>query len=113
MTGSGKTGLGIVLLEEALAAGVPALVLDPKGDMGNLLLTFPDLAPESFRPWVSESDAREAGLSVDEYAAKVAGDWRKGLEGSGIGPERIRALREAAELTIYTPGSTAGVPLDV
>ena len=113
MTGSGKTGLGIVLLEEALSAGVHALVIDPKGDMGNLLLTFPDLDPESFRPWVSESDAREAGLSVDDYAAKVAGEWREGLAGSGIGPERIQALRDGAELTIYTPGSSAGVPLNV
>src|SRR6187551_1558716 len=113
MTGSGKTGLGIVLLEEALSAGVPALVLDPKGDMGNLLLTFPNLDAASFRPWVSESDARDAGLSVDDYATKVAGDWREGLAGAGIGPERIRALREAAELTIFTPGSSAGVPLNV
>ena len=71
MTGSGKTGLGIVLLEEALLAGVPALILDPKGDMGNLLLTFPDLAPADFRPWVSEDDARAAGISVDELAAKT------------------------------------------
>ena len=113
MTGSGKTGLGIVLLEEALTAGVPALVLDPKGDMGNLLLAFPDLAPESFRPWVNESDARAAGLSVDEFAAKTAADWKEGLARSGIGPERIQAFRDAAELTVYTPGSTAGVPLNL
>ena len=99
MTGSGKTGLGLVLLEEALSAGVPVLALDPKGDLGNLLLTFPDLAPASFQPWVNESDAREAGLSVEEYAAKVAAEWREGLAASGIGPERIQALRDAAELT--------------
>ncbi|MFL5933720.1 MAG: helicase HerA-like domain-containing protein, partial [Gaiellaceae bacterium] len=113
MTGSGKTGLGIVLLEEALSAGVPALVLDPKGDMGNLLLTFPDLDAASFRPWVSEEDAREAGLSLDEHAAKVSETWRAGLAKSGIGPERIKALRDTAELAIYTPGSTAGIPLNV
>ena len=113
MTGSGKTGLGIVLLEEALTAGVPALVLDPKGDMGNLLLTFPELDAESFRPWVSEADAREAGVTVDKHAANVARGWRDGLAAAGIGPERIRALREAAEPTIYTPGSTAGTPLNV
>jgi hypothetical protein len=113
MTGSGKTGLGIVLLEEALLAGVPALILDPKGDMGNLLLTFPDLAPADFRPWVSEDDARAAGLSVDEMAAKTAADWKAGLESQGIGADRIRTLREAAEATIYTPGSEAGVPLNV
>jgi Helicase HerA, central domain len=113
MTGSGKTGLAIVLLEEALTAGVPALVLDPKGDMGNILLTFPDLAPESFRPWVNESDARAAGLSVDEFAAKTAADWAKGLAASGIGADQIAALRDAAELTVYTPGSTAGVPMNL
>ena len=113
MTGSGKTGLGIVLLEEALLAGVPALILDPKGDMGNLLLAFPELAPADFRPWVNEDDARTAGMSADDFAAKTAADWKAGLESHGIGPERIRALREAAEMTIYTPGSEAGVPLNV
>ena len=113
MTGSGKTGLGIVLLEEALASGIPALILDPKGDMGNLLLAFPELAPRDFRPWVNEDDARGAGLSVDDYAAKVAADWRAGLESQGIGPDRIRALREAADLAIYTPGSQAGLPVNV
>jgi len=113
MTGSGKTGLGIVLLEEALLAGVPALILDPKGDMGNLLLAFPDLAPSDFRPWISEDDARAAGISADELAAKTAADWKAGLAAQGIGPERVRALRDAAEATIYTPGSDAGVPLNV
>ena len=113
MTGSGKTGLGIVLLEEALSAGVPVLALDPKGDLGNLLLTFPDLSPESFEPWVEESKAREAGVSVAEHAAQVAAQWQEGLAASGIGPERIRALRDSAELTIYTPGSSAGVPLNL
>src|SRR3954451_516405 len=78
MTGSGKTGLGIVLLEEALLAGVPALILDPKGDMGNLLLAFPDLAPGDFRPWVNEDDARAAGMSVDDFAARTAADWKAG-----------------------------------
>ena len=113
MTGSGKTGLGIVLLEEALTSGIPALILDPKGDMGNLLLTFPNLAPQDFRPWVNEDDARSAGLSADDYAAKVAADWKAGLESNGLGPERIAALREAAELAIYTPGSQAGLPVNI
>ena len=113
MTGSGKTGLAVVLLEEALLSGIPALVLDPKGDMTNLALVFPDLAPASFRPWVSEAEAQGAGLSVDAYAEKQATIWREGLAASGIGPERLQALRDAADVTIYTPGSTAGVPLDV
>ena len=113
MTGSGKTGLGIVLLEEALLAGVPALILDPKGDMGNLLLTFPDLAPADFRPWVHEEDARAANISIDDLAAKTASDWRQGLESQGIDPGRIKTLRDTTEMTIYTPGSEAGVPLNL
>ncbi|HKE80729.1 MAG TPA: DUF87 domain-containing protein, partial [Solirubrobacteraceae bacterium] len=113
MTGSGKTGLGIVLLEEALLAGVPALILDPKGDMGNLLLTFPDLAPADFRPWVHEEDARAANISIDDLAAKTASDWRQGLESQGIDPGRIKTLRDTTEMTIYTPGSDAGVPLNL
>jgi hypothetical protein len=113
MTGSGKTGLGVVLVEEALRAGIPALVLDPKGDMTNLSLVFPDLAPESFRPWVSEAEAEAAGVSVDDYASRQATIWRDGLAASGIGPERLHELRDAADVTIYTPGSTAGVPLNL
>ena len=113
MTGSGKTGLGIVLLEEALAQGIPALILDPKGDLGNLALTFPDLSAASFRPWIDESAARDAGQTPDEYAQTTAELWQRGLAGSGIGPERIQALRDAAEVTLYTPGSEAGVPLNV
>jgi hypothetical protein len=103
MTGSGKTGLGIVLLEELLARGVPALVLDPKGDMGNLALAFPELDADSFRPWV-ENPADAEG---------TAARWREGLAEHGLGPERIRALRDAADVTVYTPGSEAGVPLNV
>ena len=109
MTGSGKTGLAVVLIEEALLAGIPVLVLDPKGDMANLALVFPDLQPASFRPWVSDADANAAGVSVDEYAAKQATIWREGLESSGLGPERLQALRDAADVTVYTPGSTTGV----
>jgi hypothetical protein len=113
MTGSGKTGLGVVLIEEALLAGIPCLVLDPKGDMGNLLLTFPDLSAASFRPWVNEDDARSEGLSLDEFAEKTAKVWRSGLESQGLGAERIEALRRAADFTVYTPGSEAGIPLNV
>jgi Helicase HerA, central domain len=113
MTGSGKTGLGVVLIEEALLAGIPCLVLDPKGDMGNLLLTFPDLSAASFRPWVNEDDARSEGLSLDEFAEKTAKVWRSGLESEGLGAERVEALRQAADFTVYTPGSEAGIPLNV
>jgi Helicase HerA, central domain len=113
MTGSGKTGLAVVLIEEALLAGIPCLVLDPKGDMGNLLLTFSDLSAASFRPWVNEDDARSEGLSLDDFAAKTAKIWRAGLEAQGLGPERIQALRQTADFAVYTPGSEAGIPLNV
>ncbi len=113
MTGSGKTGLGIILLEEILLQGLPVLILDPKGDIANLLLTFPELRPEDFQPWVDVEGARRKGVSVEAYAAKEAEKWREGLAGSGITGERIAQLRQAAQLTIFTPGSEAGQPVDV
>lgn len=113
MTGSGKTGLCISLLEEAALDGIPAIAIDPKGDLSNLLLTFPDLRPEDFRPWVNEDDARAKGLTADQYATKQAEQWRQGLAAWGEDGERIRRLRAAAEFAIYTPGSTAGIPLSI
>jgi hypothetical protein len=113
MTGSGKTGLGIILLEEILLQGLPVLILDPKGDIANLMLTFPELRPEDFQPWVDVEGARRKGMSVEEYAAKEASKWQDGLAGSGITGERIAQLRQAAEFTIFTPGSNAGQPVDV
>jgi hypothetical protein len=108
MTGSGKTGLGIILLEEAALDGVPSLVIDPKGDMTNLLLTFPELALEDFRPWVNPDDARRKDMDLDSYAGSMAELWRNGLASTGQGPERIRRLKESADFVIYTPGSSAG-----
>ena len=113
MTGSGKTGLCLSLLEEAAIDGVPAIAIDPKGDIGNLLLTFPDLRPEDFRPWVDEGEAARKGKSVDEFAAGTAESWRKGLAEWGQDGARIQRLRDAAEVAIYTPGSEAGRPLSV
>jgi len=113
MTGSGKTGLGIDLLEDTLLQGIPCLVIDPKGDMGNLLLTFPELRPADFRPWIDESEAAREGISPDELAANTAQTWRDGLERTGIMPDRISRLRQTAGFTIYTPGSSAGVPLNL
>lgn len=113
MTGSGKTGLCVALLEEAAIDGVPAIVIDPKGDMTNLLLTFPDLRPEDFRPWVNEDDARRKSMSPDEYAASQADLWKKGLASWDQDGERIRRLKDSAEFVIYTPGSTAGVPISI
>jgi hypothetical protein len=113
MTGSGKTGLGIDVLEEALAAGVPALVIDPKGDMGNLKLLFPDFAADDFEPWVSADEAQREGVSVAELARSTADTWREGLAGWGIDGDDVRRLRDGSVVTIYTPGSSAGVPLNV
>ena len=110
MTGSGKTGLGIVLLEEALQSGLPTLVIDPKGDMGNLMLTFPNLLPTDFMPWISES---EAGGDATQAAVEKSTAWQQGLAKSGIAPERIQALRDNAGFSIYTPGSNAGIPLNI
>jgi len=113
MTGSGKTGLCLCLLEEAAIDGVPALVIDPKGDLGNLLLTFPNLRPEDFLPWVNPDEARRKGLSVEEYAAQQAALWSNGLGEWGQDGARIARLREAADFAIYTPGSEAGLPLSI
>src|SRR3954451_15994839 len=93
MTGSGKTGLGIVLIEDALRAGVPTLLIDPKGDLTNLCLTFPDLAAGDFEPWVDEAQAKAAGATADDFAAQQAAAWRDGLAGWGYGPADIGALR--------------------
>lgn len=113
MTGSGKTGLCISLLEEAAIDGIPAICIDPKGDLGNLLLAFPDLAPQDFRPWVDPADATRAGLSPDEYSAKMAKVWKEGLAAWGQPPERIKRFRDAVDISIYTPASNAGLPLTV
>ena len=113
MTGSGKTGLGVVLIEEVLSAGVPALLIDPKGDLTNLCLTFPRLEPADFAPWIDPAQAKAGGMTPDQLAAEQATAWREGLAGWGYGPEQIAALRAATDITIYTPGSKAGVPVNL
>ena len=113
MTGSGKTGLCLALLEEAAIDGIPVIAVDPKGDLGNLLLTFPDLAPENFRPWINEDDARRKGVSADQFAADQASRWKAGLVEWGQDGARIGRLRAAADFAIYTPGSNAGLPLSI
>jgi hypothetical protein len=113
MTGSGKTGLCIGLLEEAAIDGVPAIILDPKGDITNLLLSFPELKPEDFLPWVNPDDARRKGMEIEDFAASQAELWRKGLADWGQDGDRIRSLRDAADFAIYTPGSPAGIPVSV
>jgi len=108
MTGSGKTGLCLSLIEEAAIDGVPAILIDPKGDLCDLLLTFPDLAPADVRPWINEDDAARKKVSPDEFAKQQAELWAKGLAEWGQDGARIARLRSACEATIYTPGSTAG-----
>ena len=113
MTGSGKTGLGIILLEEALGSGLPTLIVDPKGDMGNLELLFPDFAPDDFEPWVSADQARQDGITTAELGEQTAELWKKGVSGWDPGLEAIRRLKDTVDVTIYTPGSQAGVPVNV
>ena len=113
MTGSGKTGLGVTLIEEAAIDGIPVIAIDPKGDLGNLLLTFPALRPEDFRPWVDEADAARHGRTPEEQARWTAELWRDGLERSGQAPSRIKKYEDAVDRVLYTPGGTAGHPLSV
>lgn len=113
MTGSGKTGLCIAMLEEAALKGIPAIVIDPKGDLTNLLLHFPDLAPQDFQPWVDADQARRAGKTAEQAALEASLQWRDGLKEWGIGQERILALKNAAQFAVFTPGSDAGIPVSV
>lgn len=113
MTGSGKTGLCLALLEEAALDGVPAVIIDPKGDIANLMLTFPELRPEDFRPWINEDDARRKGMEPDAFAAAQAELWKNGLAQWGQDGERIRRLRASTDIAIYTPGSNAGLPVSI
>lgn len=113
MTGSGKTGLGVGLIEEALIDHIPVIAIDPKGDLGNLALRFPALAPADFRPWVDPKQAANAGLSAEAFAEQQATLWKDGLAGWGEDGARIQRLVDAADVTIYTPGSTAGRPLSL
>lgn len=113
MTGSGKTGLCLTLLEEAAIDGIPAIAIDPKGDLGNLLLAFPQLQPQDFRPWLDPADAARQGLTPDELAVQTAKRWKEGLAAWDQPPERISRYRDAVDIAIYTPGSNSGLPLSV
>ena len=113
MTGSGKTGLCIGLLEEAAIDGIPAIVIDPKGDLSNMLLTFPDLSAEEFAPWVNPEDARTQGVGVNAFATSQAEKWKTGLASWQQDGARIQRLRDAADFAIYTPGSDSGLPVSI
>jgi hypothetical protein len=113
MTGSGKTGLCLALLEEAAMDDIPAIIIDPKGDIPNLLLTFPELDGKSFRPWINEDDAAKKDITPDEQAEKTAAMWKSGLAEWGQSAERVRMLRDKVDITIFTPGSKAGIPVSI
>ena len=113
MTGSGKTGLCIGLLEEAALKGIPAIVVDPKGDLTNLVLSFPDLAPEDFAPWIDTDSARREKKSIPEVAEKTATLWKNGLKDWGLGSKDIQSMKDAVDRAIYTPGSTTGKPVNI
>jgi hypothetical protein len=113
MTGSGKTGLCMALLEEAAMDNIPAIVIDPKGDIANLMLAFPGLDAASFRPWINEDDAVRKGLDPEQHAAKTAELWKSGLEQWGQDAARVRAFTEKVDINIFTPGSRAGIPVSI
>jgi hypothetical protein len=113
MTGSGKTGLCINLIEEAAIDGIPSILIDPKGDLADLMLLFPQLRGQDFQPWVNEEDATKKGLSVPDFATQQAEFWKKGLADWGESGDRIQRLRDSADFVIYTPGSSAGVPVSI
>jgi hypothetical protein len=113
MTGSGKTGLCIALLEEAALKGIPAIIIDPKGDLTNLLLHFPDLAPQDFQPWIDVEQARRSGKTIEQVSMETALNWRNGLTEWGITQERVLALKNSSQFAIFTPGSDSGIPVSV
>ena len=113
MTGSGKTGLGVGMIEEAAMDSIPVIAIDPKGDLGNLMLTFPQFKGEDFAPWVNAQEASNKGQTVDQFAADQAALWKKGIGQWGQDPARVRTFRERVDLNIFTPGSNAGLPISV
>ena len=113
MTGSGKTGLCVDLLEEAALNGIPALMVDPKGDITNMLLHFPDLLPKDFQPWVNPDQARREEQTIAQAAEQAAASWRQGLADWDITPERMKALKNSVQFAIFTPGSDSGLPVSI
>ncbi|MGF1507601.1 MAG: helicase HerA domain-containing protein [Anaerolineae bacterium] len=113
MTGSGKTGLAISILEEAALDGIPMLIIDPKGDIPNMLLAFPDFTPEHFKPWVNPEEAAHNDMTVDQYAQATATRWQNGLKDWGIDNQRVQEFRRSSRFSIYTPGSSAGLPVSI
>jgi len=113
MTGSGKTGLCISILEEAAMDNIPAIIIDPKGDIANLMLNFPDFKASDFRPWINEDDAAKKGKTPDEFAEKTANMWKEGIGSWGQSPDRVKQFRDKVDVNIFTPGSKAGIPVSI
>jgi hypothetical protein len=113
MTGSGKTGLGITVLEEAALNNIPAIIIDPKGDLANLMLAFPDLSAKEFLPWIDEGEAERKGMKPEGYSEFMAKTWKDGLAKWGEDADRVKKFKNAAEVVIYTPASKAGVPISI
>ena len=113
MTGSGKTGLGVGMLEEAALKGIPALVIDPKGDLTNLLLHFPDLLPADFEPWLDQDEARRKNKDLKQLSEETADLWKNGLADWGLGRDELQALKDSVQFCVYTPGSTSGEPINI
>ena len=112
MTGSGKTGLCLALLEEAALDGVPAICIDPKGDLGNLLLTFPNLEPSDFQPYLEPDDAARQGIGLEDLASQTAKRWKEGLAAWNQTPDRIERFKNSVDISIFTPGSNIGPTAD-
>ena len=113
MTGSGKTGLGVILIEEVLAAGLPVIAIDPKGDLTNLCLTFPNLAPDDFRPWIDEAQAKRRGPDTRRVRRRPGRAVDQGARRWGLSGADIGALRDTTDFSIYTPGSQSGIPMNI
>ena len=113
MTGSGKTGLGVTLLEEAAIDAIPSIIIDPKGDMTNLLLNFPELNPNDFKPWLDDSEVTNSGLTKEELAIKVSNSYKEGIQRDFQDLSRVKKLKDSADFTIYTPGSSAGIQVSI
>ncbi|MBA4399257.1 MAG: hypothetical protein C0396_05235, partial [Anaerolinea sp.] len=113
MTGSGKTGMCVGLLEEAAIEGIPAIIIDPKGDLTNLLLHFPDLLPTDFEPWIDPEVARREGKTITQTAQDTAENWKNGLASWGMGPNELNLLGQSVDFSVFTPGSTVGTPVNI
>ncbi|MFT5105928.1 MAG: hypothetical protein ACI9UA_001551 [Pseudoalteromonas tetraodonis] len=113
MTGSGKTGLSLAILEEAAIDGIPAIIIDPKGDIANLMLTFPGFDGASYRPWINEDDAAKRGMTPDDFAQAQGDLWKKGLNQWGQTGERVQKFKDSVDINVFTPGSGAGIPVSI